>query len=82
MIQCVIIRLRHMALVPYRVSRAAADQASETRLFQIGGSTITIHQQASGSLRQGARSAGDQPLEVRPSSPSRGGMQLGVCLAH
>ncbi len=65
-----------MALVPYRVSGASADQTSETRLFQIGGSTITIHQQASGSLRQVGNSSGDPPLEARPSSPSRGEMQL------
>ena len=70
-----------MALVPYRVSGAAADQSSETRLFQIGSSTITIHQQASGSLRQGASGTVDPPLDVRPSSPSRGRVQLCVCRA-
>ena len=61
-----------MALVPYRVSGSAADQATETRLFQIGSSTITIHQQASGSLRQAHGDVDDLPLEGRASSPTRG----------
>ena len=68
-----------MALVPYRVSGSAADQMTETRLFQIDGSTITIHQQASGSLRPASCQADDLPLEGRASSPSRGRDTLCVC---
>ncbi len=55
-----------MALVPYRVAGAAADQSLETRLFQVGGLAITIRQdpRASGALRVlgPARDAGGAPL--------------------
>lgn len=42
-----------MALVPFRVSGAAADQTLEHRLFQIGQHTIRIDQDVhkSGSLQ-------------------------------
>lgn len=43
-----------MALVPFRVSGAAADQTLEHRLFQIGHHTIRIDQDVhkSGSLQR------------------------------
>ncbi len=43
-----------MALVPYRVSGAAADQTLEHRLFQIGQHSIKIDQDVhrSGSLQR------------------------------
>ena len=67
-----------MALVPYRVSGVAADPGTETRLFQIGDSTISIHQHASGSLRQGPGREQDPQIEGRASSPSRGKQPPGV----
>lgn len=50
-----------MALVPFRVSGAAADQTLEHRIFQIGQHTIRIDQDVhkSGSL---------QRVGVQPSS--------------
>ena len=43
-----------MALVPFRVSGAAADQTLEHRLFQIGHHTVRIDQDvhSSGSLQR------------------------------
>ncbi|EIE25645.1 hypothetical protein COCSUDRAFT_64760 [Coccomyxa subellipsoidea C-169] len=38
-----------MALVPFRVSGAAADQSLEHRMFQIGGHTIRVRQNPAGS---------------------------------
>ena len=42
-----------MALVPFRVAGAAADQSLETRLFQVGGHALSIRQnpRGSGALR-------------------------------
>ena len=73
---------RHMALVPYRVSGAAADQGTETRVFQIGGSTITIHQQAGGSLRSDPDRGEDVLLERRTGSPTRGGRSCACLMCH
>lgn len=51
-----------MALVPFRVSGAAADQTLEHRLFQIGQYTVKVDQDVhnSGSL---------QHVDVQPGSP-------------
>lgn len=54
-----------MALVPFRVSGAAADQTLEHRIFQIGPHTIRVDQdgRSSGSLqgvRNNSRSADAQ----------------------
>ena len=46
--------VNNMALVPFRVSGAAADQTLEHRLFQIGQHTLRIDQDVhkSGSLQR------------------------------
>lgn len=46
--------MKNMALVPFRVSGAAADQTVEHRLFQIGHHTVKIDQDVhkSGSLQR------------------------------
>ncbi|BDA43830.1 EEF1A lysine methyltransferase 3 [Coccomyxa sp. Obi] len=54
-----------MALVPFRVSGAAADQSLEHRLFQIGGHTIKVRQNPVGS---GAH----QHIGVQSDSASEG----------
>ncbi|KAK9838308.1 hypothetical protein WJX81_003588 [Elliptochloris bilobata] len=50
-----------MALVPFRVAGAAADQSLETRTFQIGGHTLSIRQdpRGSGALRTLRPTSGD-----------------------
>ena len=66
-----------MALVPFRVSGAAADQTLEHRIFQIGQHTIRIDQDVhkSGSL---------QRVGIQPSSQdsSPGGRHQHLALGH
>lgn len=58
-----------MAVVPYRMAGAGADQSLETRLFQVGGHAVQIRQdpRGSGALRPlgpGRADAGD--LRISP----------------
>ena len=67
-----------MALVPFRVSGAAADQTLEHRIFQIGQHTIKIDQDVhkSGSLQ----AVGGLPKSLDSSSGHHFSMLQGIHL--